>query len=121
MTDTTLVSAAQLANAQAQAAAIANSAKVVAPINSFKFLALFDGTRNNASDPTYSGDSQPTSVGQLYLTLRAQGDQANSRYSYKAGVGTSDTQFGSAFNPTQQAEKTAKETRIKSSFNVTLA
>lgn len=64
MPDLTLVTAAQLADAQVKATAITNLAKVVALAASFKFLVLLDGTRNIATDPTFSGDTQPTSIGQ---------------------------------------------------------
>ncbi len=107
MADTILASAAQLATAQSQANAIANSVKVVASAATFKYLALFDGTRNIAGQPSYSNDGQPTSIGQLDNVLTAQGVQQNASHFYVQGVGTPGTQVGSSLNPTQQAEVSA--------------
>lgn len=65
MTDTTLVTAAQLADAQTKATAIANSAKIVAPAASFKFLVLLDGTRNIVS-------GNPLPIGAAVFNLAAK-------------------------------------------------
>lgn len=80
MTITTLVTEAQLAIARLRANAIASSTSVVASAATFKFLFLLDGTRNIASNPGYSDDLQPTSIGQLKATLDAQGVQTNAKY-----------------------------------------
>ena len=70
MTDKTLVTDPQIATAQAQATAIANSGlKIVVPASTFKYLVLIDGTNNISSNPGYSNWPAPDNPYQPYFQV----------------------------------------------------
>lgn len=105
------LSAEEIQQAQQQAQAIAAASSLVVQCNQFVFFAAFDGTNNIRTNPGFSNDPQPTSVGQLAYQAEsaAQGNQ-NIGVGYYPGPGTPGTLFGSSALPmqvTQEAIDTA--------------
>jgi hypothetical protein len=109
---TTPVTPEELHRAQATANDLGSASTPTITSKQFVFFAAFDGTNNIASDPSFSGDTQTTSVGQLwsqYAPLRASHPNANGNY--YAGVGTPGTN-GATINPfgvTEQIHATAEK------------
>ncbi|WP_288791492.1 putative Ig domain-containing protein [uncultured Chitinibacter sp.] len=76
--------------------------------DSFVFIVNFDGTNNDKSNPSLSGDSNPTNVG-LMSDLGEFATSKNVVSRYYPGPGTSDSVWGSAaWPPSVQAEIVSK-------------
>jgi hypothetical protein len=109
---TTPVTPEELHRAQATAERMGNSSTPAINSKQFVFFAAFDGTMNIASDPSFSGDTQTTSVGQLwdqYKTGRI--GNPNAQGNYYAGVGTPSTNGATVdpFRVTEQINTTAEQ------------
>ena len=103
------LNASDVAAAQKAADAVAAAANPAIPANTFVFFVGFDGTRNIASNPAYSGDPQSTAVGQIYnQVFEANIGKNKIKTYYVPGVGTPGTQPGSEILPTAQAKLDAE-------------
>lgn len=107
----TLLSSTQMQDAQNKANTLAGAGTKVVSDGQFVFFAAFDGTNNTKENPSYSGDPQSTSVGQIFTQYeQLHGEGASGRY--YPGPGTPGTLMHSSFNPamvTEQINATANK------------
>jgi len=100
----------QLSQTQAVIQSIGDSAQKTVGSNSFVFLAAFDGTNNDATNPSsISPGAQTTNVAQLY-SQASDASKSNLVAKYYPGPGTANSLPGSSAIPpvvTQEAINTA--------------
>jgi hypothetical protein len=109
---TTPVTPEELRLAQATAIDLGNSSTTAISSKQFVFFAAFDGTNNIASDPSFSGDTQTTSVGQLWDQYKkGNPNNPNAGGDYYPGVGTPGTNGATVdpFQVTRQIHATAEK------------
>jgi Ca2+-binding RTX toxin-like protein len=96
------LSAGEIATARAQAASSIGPAEAVILPGQFVFFAAFDGTNNNRTNLSKSGDPLTTNVGQLSTQVeKAAESNLNLDSGYYPGPGTTDPYFGdTSINPT---------------------
>jgi len=101
------LSATQVQQAQNQAQAIASSASQTINEQQFVFFAAFDGTNNNANDPSsIRAGEQTTNVGQLFNQYdKNRQSNPNLGGRYYPGPGTSGSLPGSSAIPPQVTQE----------------
>lgn len=101
------LSSSQIQQAQQQSQDISNAATKTVDGNQFVFLGAFDGTNNNANDPSsIPNGEQTTNVGELFKQyLTASESNSNLGGNYYAGPGSSDTLPGSSALPSQVTQE----------------
>ena len=93
-----------IATTKTQADQIADAKVLQIASNAFTFVAGFDGTNNIRDDPSYSGDTHSTAVGELLKGVEKSNPAGgNVMATYRPGPGTPGTEPGSSLTPTIQA------------------